>query len=173
MEENIAIWATIWLACGAATIVAALFATRSRRWLYAGRVATGVLFTLGGALVHVINLAAGGDYTDFADPAHFAWVTNAWRAVVPGNHLLLIGLLAVFEATVGVLVMSGGRRTQLGYAGVLAFYSALWLFGWFETVWILAMVPAVLVLLRAERREREPASTRGDAQVRPLTPARV
>lgn len=99
--------------------------------------------------------------------------TDAWRAVVPGNHLLLIGLLAVFEATVGVLVMSGGRRTQLGYAGVLAFYSALWLFGWFETVWILAMVPAVLVLLRAERREREPASTRGDAQVRPLTPARV
>lgn len=71
MEVNIAIWATIWLACGAATIVAALFATQSRRWLYAGRVATGVLFTLGGALVRVINLAAGGDYADFGgfDPA--------------------------------------------------------------------------------------------------------
>ena len=171
--KNIAFWATVWLACGAATIVAALFATRSKRWLYVGRVATGVLFTLGGALVHVTNLAAGGDYADFADPAHFAWVTGSWRAVVPPNQLPLIGLLAVFEATVGVLVMSGGRRTQLGYAGVLAFYSALWLFGWFETVWILAMVPALLLLVRAERREHDAARTRRDAEVRPLTPVGV
>jgi hypothetical protein len=161
--ENIALWATIWIACGVATVVAAALATRSRRWLYFGRGAVGVLFTLGGALVHVVNLAAGNDYAEFADPAHFAWVTDTWRAVVPDNAVALIALLAVFEATVGLLVLSGGRKTQLGYAGVLAFYSALWLFGWFETVWVLAMVPAMLLLLRAERRSQAPVA--GDAPV--------
>ena len=85
------------------------------------------------------------------DPAHFTWVTDAWRAVVAPNQLFFIGLLAVFEAIVGVLAVSGGRRTQLGYVGVIAFYLALWLFGWIETVWCIAMLPPMLLLLRAER----------------------
>jgi hypothetical protein len=44
--------------------------------------------------------------------------------VVP-NHILFIGLLAVFEATAGVLTISGGRKTQLGYLAVIAFYLVL------------------------------------------------
>jgi hypothetical protein len=111
----------------------------------------GVLFVIGGALLHVINLATGGDYGSFADPAHFTWVTDAWRAVVAPNQLFFIGLLAVFEGVVGVLAVSGGRRTQLGYVGVIAFYLALWLFGWIEIVWCIAMLPSMLLLLRAER----------------------
>jgi hypothetical protein len=59
-------------------------------------------------------------------------VTDVWRAVVAPNQVLFIGLLVVFEATVGVLTLSGGRRTQLGYMGVIGFYFALWLFGWIE-----------------------------------------
>jgi hypothetical protein len=59
-------------------------------------------------------------------------VTDVWRAVVAPNQVLFIGLLVVFEATVGVLTLSGGRRTQLGYMGVIGFYLALWLFGWIE-----------------------------------------
>lgn len=145
-------WQILWVACGLATIVAAAMAYRSSRARYLGRVAVGVLFVIGGALLHIVNLATGGDYADFADPAHFNWVTDAWRAVVEPNQFLYISLLVVFEATVGVLAMSGGRKTQLGYAGVLAFYSVLWLFGWFETVWVLIMLPAMLLLLRAERR---------------------
>ena len=35
--------------------------------------------------------------------------------------------------------------------GVIAFYLALWLFGWMETVWVLVMLAPMLVLLRAER----------------------
>jgi len=112
----------------------------------------GVLFIAGGALLHFINLATGSDYASFADPAHFAWVTHAWNVVVVPNHILLIGLLALFEATAGVLVLSGGRRTELGYLAVIAFYLALWPFGWIETVWVLIMLPAMLLLLRAERR---------------------
>lgn len=144
-------WQILWVACGVATIIAAALANRSRRARYLGRVAVGVLFIVGGALLHVINLATGGDYAGFADPAHFAWVTDAWRAVVAPNQVLFIGLLVVFEATVGVLALSGGRKTQVGYMGVIAFYLALWLFGWFETVWCILMLPAMLLLLRAEQ----------------------
>ncbi|HET7277550.1 MAG TPA: hypothetical protein VFJ22_05685 [Dermatophilaceae bacterium] len=144
--------AILWTACGVVTIGASVVAHRSSRARYIGRAAVGVLFVIGGALVHVINLAAGGDYTTFADPAHFDWVTNTWRDVVGPNQVLFIGLLAAFEAAVGVLAVSGRRRTQLGYAGVVAFYLALWLFGWFETVWVIVMIPPMLLLLRAERR---------------------
>jgi len=142
----------LWLVCGAATVVAAALAARTRRARYIGRAAVGVLFIFGGALLHVINLATGGDYAGFADPAHFAWVTHAWNAVVVPDHVLFIGLLAVFEVTAGVLAISGGRRTQLGYLAVIAFYLALWLFGWIETLWVLIMLPAMLLLLWAERR---------------------
>lgn len=149
--QDYVFWQLLWLVCGVVTIIAAVLATRSRRWRYAGRAAVGVLFIVGGALLHVINLATGADYSNFADPAHFEWVTDAWRAVVAPNHVLFIGLLAVFEAAVGVLAISGGRWTQLGYVGVVAFYLALWLFGWIETVWVVAMVAPMLMLLRAER----------------------
>jgi hypothetical protein len=148
----------LWLACGVVTIIAGILASRSKRWMYIGRAAVGVLFILGGALVNTIYLVAGQDYAGFADPAHFAWVRDAWRAVVAPNVVFFISLLVVFEATVGALILSGGRRTQLGYVGVIGFYLALWLFGWFQTVWCVLMLPLMLLLLRAERRaEAAPA----------------
>jgi hypothetical protein len=160
-----AFWQVVWVVCGVVTLVAAVLAGRSGRARLAGRVAVGVLFVFGGALLHVINLATGVDYTDFADPAHVGWVTDAWRAVVGPNQGLFIGLLVVFEATVGVLVLIGGRSTQLGYLGVIGFYLALWLFGWFEAVWVLLMLPAMVLLLRAERR-----ATGGSARAGVLGP---
>jgi hypothetical protein len=150
MQEN-PFWQVLWTLCGVATIVAAVGAHRGARWRLLGRWSVAVLFIVGGALLHVLNLLGGGDYSGFADPAHFAWVTDAWRAVVPPNQTLLIGLLAAFEATAGALALAGGRWTRLGYAAVVAFYLALWLFGWIETVWVLVMVPPTVVLLRAER----------------------
>lgn len=155
--ENIpwpAAWPILWVVCVGATVIAAVLAmaTRNRRGLYIGRAGAGVLFTVGGALMHVVNLAMGGDYAAFADTAHFAWVTDAWRAVVAPDQILWIGLLVAFEATVGALILSGGRRTQLGYVGVIAFYLALWLFGWAYTLWIFVMLPPMVLLLRAERR---------------------
>ena len=67
-------WQILWLACGVATIVAAVLGNRSRRARLIGRAAVGVLFVVGGALLHVVNLATGVDYTGFADPAHLTWV---------------------------------------------------------------------------------------------------
>jgi len=155
----------LWLVCGVATVIAAVLASRSRQARYIGRAAVSVLFIAGGALLHVINLANGADYAGFADPSHFAWVTHAWNAVVVPNHVLLIGLLAVFEATAGVLTISGGRWTQLGYLAVIGFYLALWPFGWIETVWVLIMLPAMLLLLRAERRAASAAHDGAPAPV--------
>ena len=133
-------WQLLWMACGVATLVAAVLAGRSQRARYIGRAAVGVLFIVGGALLHVINLVTGADYAGFADPAHFGVGHRLLAGVVAPNQVLFIGLLLVFEATVGVLVISGGRRTQVGYVGVIAFYLALWLFGWIETVWCLFML---------------------------------
>jgi uncharacterized membrane protein len=146
------VWPIVWTACGVVTLAASALASRTAGARLVGRAATGVLFVLGGALVHAINLATGVDYAGFADPAHFGWVTDAWRSVVGPNQGLYIGLLILFETAVGLLAVTGGRWTRLGYAGVIGFYAALWLFGWFETVWCLALLPAMLLLLRAERR---------------------
>jgi hypothetical protein len=106
-----------WTACVATAIVASVLATWSRRARYIGRVAVGVLMLVGGAVFNAVNLATVGDYAGFADQAHFGWVTSAWRAVVAPNPYLFIGLLVAFEAIVGVLILSGGRRTQVGLIG--------------------------------------------------------
>ena len=158
MQENI--WVQIfWVACVATVIVAGVLATWSRRARYIGRVAVGVLMLVGGALFNAVNLATVGDYAGFADQAHFGWVTSAWRAVVAPNPYLFIGLLVAFEAVVGVLILSGGRRTQLGLIGAIGFHLALWLFGWGVTVYSLLMLPALVLLLRAERRAAKVSAT--------------
>ena len=140
MQENI--WVQIfWVACVATAIVASVLAIWSRRARYVGRVAVGVLMLVGGATFNAVNIALGQTYADFADQAHFGWVTAAWRAVVAPNHYLFIGLLVAFEAIVGVLILSGGRRTQIGLIGAIGFHLALWLFGWGVTVYSLLMLP--------------------------------
>jgi hypothetical protein len=167
MQENT--WVQIfWLACVATAIVASVLAIWSRRARYVGRVAVGVLMLVGGATFNAVNLALGQTYADFADQAHFGWVTGAWRAVVAPNHYLFIGLLVAFEAIVGVLILSGGRRTQVGLIGAIGFHLALWLFGWGITVYSLLMLPALVLLLRAERRAATvPAATAAPGAVAP------
>jgi hypothetical protein len=158
MQENI--WIQIfWVACVGTAIVASVLATWSRRARYVGRIAVGVLMLFGGAVFNVVNLVTVGDYAGFADQAHFGWVTSAWRTIVAPNQYLFISLLVVFEAAVGVLILSGGRRTQVGLVGAIGFHLALWLFGWGVTIYSLLMVPALLLLLRAERRATTVAVT--------------
>ena len=114
----------------------------------------------GGALFNAANLLVSReDYVAFADQAHFDWVTAAWRQVVAPNIFLFISLLVILEAAVGVLILSGGRRTQLGLIGAIAFHLALWLFGWFVTIYCLIMLPALVLLLRAEGRAGSVSAT--------------
>ena len=168
MQENI--WVQIfWVACVATAIAASVLAIWSRRARYVGRIAVGVLMLLGGAAFNTMNLVFGQTYADFADQAHFAWVTSAWRAVVAPNHSLFIGLLVAFEAVVGVLILSGGRRTQVGLVAAIGFHLALWLFGWGVTIYSLVMLPVLVLLLWAERRaSRIPITTAAPAATRPV-----
>ena len=104
----------MWFGTGVAIIVAGVLSGRSRLARYVGRIALFVLFAIAGALMHFIALLSGLETTDFyvtfADTAHFEWVTNAWQAVFVPNQALFVGLLAVFELIVGVLIISGGRQ---------------------------------------------------------------
>ena len=166
----------VFFALAIPAFIADVLAGVSDRARHIGRICTGLLMLLGGAAVNAISLAVGVDYADFADDAKFGWVTDAWRAIVPGQDVLLIGLLVVFEAAVGVLILSGGRLAQVGLVGAIAFHVCLALFfSWFFTVYGLAMLLPLVMLLRAERRAAAAAThSQQPAQVgrRRLTPGR-
>jgi hypothetical protein len=72
--------------------------------------------------------------------------------VVAPHYLFFIGLLVIFEATMGVLVLSGGRRAEIGMIGILGMQAGLLLFGGVITVSAVIMLVAVSMLLRAQRR---------------------
>ena len=52
----------------------------------------------------------------------------------------------------GLLVLSGGRRAQLGLVGAIGFVIALLPFGWIFYAWSIPMLVAFVLLLRAEHR---------------------
>src|SRR5919199_2603394 len=104
----------IWLTCAVAIVAAAVRAGRSPRAARIGRLAVGTLYLGAGALVNAAFLASGEDYADFADHAYIRFVRETWGSLVVPNHELYISLLVVFESAVGVLILGGGRRTQLG-----------------------------------------------------------
>jgi hypothetical protein len=143
----------MWLVLGGVTFVAALRASRSRRAMYVGRVALGVLFIAFGAVVNAVYRATGMDYTAFADAAQVPFVRNTWHSLVAPHQAVFITLLIVFEAVAGALVLSGGRRTQLGLLALIGFHVGLLLFGWAFWLWAVPMLFALVLLLRAERRE--------------------
>jgi hypothetical protein len=141
-----------WLILGGATFVAALRARNSRRAMYLARVALGVLFIAFGAAVNAIYLAIGNDYyTDFADASPFPFIRDTWHSLVLPNQGLFITLLIVFEATAGVLVLIGGRRTQVGLLGLIGFHMGQLAFGGVLWPWATVMLVALVLLLRAER----------------------
>ncbi|HVL03212.1 MAG TPA: hypothetical protein VM386_02120 [Acidimicrobiales bacterium] len=157
------VWLTlgiVWLALGVVVFVAGLRAATSERARRIGRIAVGILYVGAGAVVNAALLATGQDYADFADGAYVSFVRDTWRSVVVPNQDVFISLLVVFEATVGVLVLSGGRRAQLGLLGAIAFHVALLSFGWGFYVWSIPMIAALVLLLRAERRFHESPSER-------------
>lgn len=163
----------LWSLCSITAVVSSVLASRSGRARYTGRIAVGVLMLVGGAVFNAIQLATGNDYASFADPSPFGWITRTWRAVVPANSVVLIGLLVLFEAVVGALILSGGRRTQPGYVAAIAFHLALWVFGWFELGYCLVMLPALILLLRVLllRAERRAAGSLGANSARAATAA--
>ncbi len=140
-----------WPILGLTTLVAGVMAHRHPRAVLVGRWALGILYLVAGALVNLVYLTTGTDYADFADASFIPVVRDTWQSVVGPNQELWIGLLIAFEAIVGLLVVSGGRRTQLGLVLVIGFHLALMTLGWFFWAWAIPMLFAVTLLLRAER----------------------
>lgn len=152
-----------WMVLTVVTLVAAIMAQWKPGALVVGRVALGVYYLLAGALVHAVYLATGTSYANFADSAHLSFVRDTWRSVVAPHQWFFIGLLVVFEATVGVLVLSGGRRAVVGMSAILAKQACLLLFGWLLTVPAIVMLIGVGLLLRAQVR-------RGPSTMAPMSP---
>lgn len=140
----------LWGVLGVATIVASLRAHRSGRARLVGRWALGALFVLAGALVNAWYLLTGVDYGGFADASYIPFVRDTWQSLVAPNQALFIWLLIAFEAVVGTLVVTGGRRTQVALVAIMGFHVALLSFGWFFWAWSIPMLAALALLLRAE-----------------------
>lgn len=141
-----------WLVLGGVTLVAALRAGSSRRAMYVGRGALAVLFIVFGALVNAIYLAASPEYyTSFADGSPFPFVTDTWGSLVLPRLSFFIILLVIFEATMGVLILCGGRWTQAGLIGLIGFHVGQLAFGGVLWPWAAVMLTALVLLLRAER----------------------
>lgn len=143
----------MWLVLGGVAFVAALRAGTSASARHIGRWAVGVLFIAFGAAVNAIYLTVGTDaYASFADASPFAFVRDTWESLVVPHEAFFITLLIVAEATAGVLVLAGGRTTQLGLTSLMAFHVGQLAFGGVLWVWAPFMLVTLGLLLRAERR---------------------
>jgi hypothetical protein len=151
----------MWLVLGGVTFVAALRAGKSLRAIYVGRAALGLLLIAFGAVVNAIYLAAGTDYyADFAEASPFPFVRDTWDSLVLPHQGWFITLLIIFEATVGALILSGGRRTQVGLIGLIGFHVGQLAFGGVLWPWAIVMLVALVLLLRAERNPPPTLPTR-------------
>lgn len=143
----------MWLVLGGVALVAALRAARSRRALHVGRWALGILFIVFGAAVNAVYLASGSAYyEDFASPSPFPFVRETWESLVLPNQGFFISLLIIAEAIAGVLVLSGGRRTQVGLLALMAFHVGQLAFGGVLWIWAPLMLVTLWLLLQAERQ---------------------
>lgn len=156
----VSILGPVWLALGAFIVVCALRARRSERALRWGCYGVSVLWVAAGAVVNAGVLLAGSTYSGFADTADAAFVRETWESLVVPNHTLFIGLLVVFEAVTGVMVLFPGRPRQLALLALIGFNIAVVSFSWFYVFWSAPIVVALGLLLRAERRRAAAASDR-------------
>jgi len=145
----------MWLVLGGTVIIASLFADRSGRARLVARVALGVLFLVFGALVNLVYLVTDwASFAEFGEMSQFAFVRDTWASLVVPNTGFFIGLLILGEATAGILVLFGGRRLEAGLMLLLGFHVGLLCFGWWLWLYVLPMLGALILLLRAERRHR-------------------
>jgi hypothetical protein len=167
--EGEAVEKIMWLVLGVTVIATSLRAGRSDRARLVARVALGSLFLFFGAMVNAVYLITVPEsFAAFGDMSQFVFVRDTWSALVAPHLWLFIGLLIVGEATAGLLVLAGGRRTDVGLALLIPFHVGLLFFGWWLWLYALPMLGSLVLLLRAQRRARarpgpravEPAATR-------------
>ena len=144
-----------WLLLGLLVLGGALRAGRSLSAFRLAVAAMAALFLGGGAAVNAIYLALGKSYSHFADASSFEFVRSTWATLVVPREDLFITLLVVFEATVGVLLLVGGRSRRIALVSVAAFLIALLAFSWWYLLWTVPMVVACRLLFLADRQWAE------------------
>ena len=153
-KGSVGILGPVWLTLGAFIVVCALRAKGSERSLRWGCAGVSVLWVAAGAAVNAGFLLTGSTYSGFADAADIAFVRETWESLVVPHHLLFIGLLIVFEAITGVLVLFPGRPRQLALVALIGFNIAVVSFSWYFVFWSAPVVLALGLLFRAERRRQ-------------------
>lgn len=149
----------MWLVLGGTAFVASLRATRSRRARYVGRWALGILFIAFGAVTNAVYLATAPEYYErFAVTSPIRFVRDTWESLVIPHQAFFITLLIIAEAVAGMLVLSGGRRTQFGLVLLIGFHVGQLPFGGVLWVWAPLMLLTLALLLGAERRALRQAS---------------
>ena len=124
---------------------------------------------LAGAATHIILLTTRpSSYDSFADGSWWPFIAHAWRSVLVPNVHYLIPLLVLFEAAVGLLILSRAYR-RIGIGAAIAFNAALILFGWGFCLW---SVPVIALLLRFWYLESTP-SHQGDEEQEGHMPDRL
>lgn len=151
-----------WFLLGVVIVGSSLRAASSLPAYRIGLGAVSMLWVLAGAGANTYFLLRGDDYSGFADGASTGFVRETWESVVVPHHTLFIGLLIVFEASVGVLVLIEGRARQAALLLLVAFDVALVSFGWGYLVWSVPMVTALLLLWRAGRHRARRGARVGD-----------
>lgn len=155
----------LWLVLGLTTIVSGFVTLARPGALRVGRIALGLLMLIGGAVVNGYYLATDVDYGDFADHSMLTFVTETWQSLVAPHQGFFIGLLIVFEAVVGILVLVGGRSAVVGMVAIIGFHVGLMFFGWAFWVWSIPMLIGIVLLLRAQLGEvHASAATRSAPQ---------
>jgi hypothetical protein len=115
-----------------------------------GRLAVGCFFLWTGG-VHVGIVAAGtGFYRPFADHALLAFVRDGWAHVFMAAPTFFGLSLFAGETLLGLLLLSGGSRAEVGWVGVIAFHVLLMLFGVGFWVWSLPALAVLVLLARAD-----------------------
>ncbi|MGZ8738347.1 MAG: hypothetical protein ACXWW7_14375 [Nocardioides sp.] len=156
-----------WLVLGVVIVVGALRAERSQAAFRVAIASVAALFIGAGAVVNAAFLLAGRSYSGFADASSFEFVTSTWQSLVVPHEGFFITLLVVFEASMGVLVLLGGRGRRVALLTLSAFLVALLAFSWWYAAWSVPMVTAFLLLLRADRKWAEaPAAVAAVSQAR-------
>lgn len=148
----LAILGPVWLALLLIILVSAVRAGKSEFALRLGCRAVSVLWVLAGAAVNAGLVISGSTYTGFADGAYLPFVQDTWESVVVPHPVVFIGLLVVFEATAGILVLFPGKARQGALVALITFTVTLVSFGWGFLGWAVPMTTALVLLLRAERR---------------------
>jgi hypothetical protein len=159
-----------WLLLAVVTLVGAL---RAHRSLPAYRLALGALGALylgAGAAANAAYLWLDRSYAHFADASPFAFVRDTWESLVVPHETFFITLLVVFEATVGVLVLVGGRGRRVALVLIAAFDVALLAFSLWYLAWSVPMVVAMVLLLKADR-QWTPEVSQGPSSNRSAGPA--